>query len=82
MKEEYFLPIVTSPWDKRWTKVDGNIHDRPRMTAVMLKDEIHFWTVENNMKYDLYYAIGKPFPRWFLIFENNEDAMLFKLTWG
>ena len=82
MNEEYELTITTSPWDKRWIKVGDNIDKRPMFNSVMLKDEIHFWTIENNIEYEIFYSRKDQNLKWFLIFKNKADAMLFKLTWS
>jgi hypothetical protein len=82
MCEKYELTIATSPWNKRWVKVDENIDKRPMFNSVMLKDEIHFWTIENNIEYEIFYDRKDQNLRWYLIFKNKADAMLFKLTWS
>ena len=53
----------------------------------VLKAEIHQWFLDNNILYNLEYkdlgkAVGEYLERYSVVFENKDDAMLFKLTWG
>jgi len=41
-------------------------------------DQIHFWFIENNIKYSLEF-ISRDFTK--ILFEKESDAVLFKLTW-
>jgi hypothetical protein len=55
-----------------------------------LKEEIHNWLVDHNTEYSIgktYYSNGKmakdwfAIKEWFIDIENDNIAMLFKLTW-
>jgi len=44
----------------------------------VFKDDVHFWFIDNNIKYFLFnVSVWETGIR----FENTKDAMLFKLTW-
>jgi hypothetical protein len=53
-----------------------------------LTDELHMWMVENKVKYTLDSEPAEGikshmlrFNKWFIIFENENDAVLYKLSW-
>lgn len=47
--------------------------------TVCLIDEIHEWLESQKISYKFFVPASE---KWFLEFENKNDAMLFKLTWG
>jgi hypothetical protein len=50
-----------------------------------LEEDIHKWMIENNIIYNIKFVISKQdnleHISWVLEFDNNENAVLFKLTW-
>ena len=51
-----------------------------KKTYCHLIDEIHQWMNNNNIEYNIEYDID--YNVWFILFKNEKDAVLFKLTWG
>ena len=50
--------------------------------GAILEDRYFEWMTTNNIFYIIGYDICYPLNQWYIQFENNEDAVLFKLTWG
>ena len=48
--------------------------------AAGLNDEKHMWMKDNTIIYDLD-CVGEYDRKWYILFENKKDAMLFKLIW-
>jgi hypothetical protein len=51
-------------------------------SCCILKEKYLSWLIENNIEYNLKYTCSMEDEEYFFIlFENKDDAMLFKLTW-
>jgi hypothetical protein len=75
--------------------LNGYLHISASTTSpawITLKDRYHQWMVENGIKYNISYEVAShrreflffKTPnklKYFIIFENKNDAMLFKLAW-
>ena len=49
---------------------------------VMLPEQLHSWMLDNNIWYNLEREIIEKYKsKWYIIFENELDAVLFRLTW-
>ena len=81
MIERYRLYVCrdTAKAYQSWLSID-NIQNKPKCFGVGIKEEIHFWTIENNIKYSIEYDYIST-KKWYLEFENIDDLLLFKLTW-
>ena len=65
-----------------------NFDNRPSNNNFSLCDELHFWLKENNVEYSLKWIKGpdedflENKSNWYIVFYQNIDAILFKLTWS
>lgn len=50
---------------------------------LFVNSELHAWLLEHNVNYDLGFTLNSYFSlyEWYIVFDTNADAVLFKLTW-
>jgi hypothetical protein len=87
MSEEYKVRVPYTESRVRLA-MNNDITNRPYYFKpisgifITLEDELHFWLEERNIEYSLF---NIPLPKaefpncWWVIFNNKNDAMLFKL---
>jgi hypothetical protein len=65
-----------------WSWSHNSFKDRPNMFSIdeyyAFHTEIHEWFLENGIQYSLEY---NNFHKTTIVFKNESDALLFKLTW-
>ena len=95
--EEYFVLVPTYIDDtdihcRRKYRIisdcDYNGEERPGLKeyCLVLDDELHYWLVERNIQYSLnrrYESDSRSWNNYInVVFDNINDAILFKLTWS
>jgi hypothetical protein len=73
--------------DRPCIQMYNNCYQNARLYWFTASEELHTWMTDNNIKYDLYsepvtdiYYMSM-LDYWFIVFENDNDALLYKLTW-
>jgi hypothetical protein len=90
MSEEFrvLVPLLS---DNLTYRTIHSTEDRsiPEIRDKILDDELREWLDERNIVYSLGFHEGaventclKYYYNYFIVFNNKNDAMLFKLTWG
>jgi hypothetical protein len=86
-KNEYYLNWLFSPLvDRTFFVIDPDVYRNKRTIYVSLDDKLHGWFKETNIKYDIYLKPHSEYYTryndwYYLVFEKESDAVLFKLTW-
>ena len=50
-------------------------------STIKLRYDIRKWLTDENIEYKIVKMTGYEHYRWFVLFDNAQDAILFKLTW-
>lgn len=73
--------------DRPCIQMSNHFHAGVHSYWFCASEDLHSWMIENNIKYEL---VSEPvtdisymamLDYWFIVFENENDALLYKLTW-
>jgi hypothetical protein len=83
--------VPDNPADnKKYDIITGLDINRPYLKRYSIKnylsDRLHLWLENSNISYTLdYHEVSKDYIItcfWYIVFEKESDAVLFKLTWS